>query len=73
MRYTRRMASTKRTGRPRGGDDVRLVVRISPRLDAALDARVAELTAASGESHDRSRVVRALLSQALRDQLRAAS
>lgn len=73
MRYTAAMSERKSPGRPRGGNDHRLVVRVSPAIDAALDARVASLNATPGSSgdHDRASVVRAMLARELRAELRA--
>ena len=69
------MIATKPHGRPRSGNDRRLVVRVSDAIDDALDERVRALNDAPGSSgdHDRASVVRSLLARELRAEMRRAS
>jgi hypothetical protein len=66
------MSPPKRRGRPKSGNDLRLVVRVSKTISDALNARVTALNSALGSSgdHDRASVVRAMLVRELRAELK---
>lgn len=67
---------TRRAGRPSRGLSEKIVVKITPALLKALDARVESASAraelADGEAIDRSTVVRRCLSKCLAAELRSA-
>lgn len=65
--------TTKRAGRPSRGLSEKIVVKITPDLLRALDARVAATVGdVGGEAADRSTIVRRCLTRCLAAELRAA-